>query len=224
MTDRYESLSRARARDLPADRRREGEQGDRGAARRSARARSKPTAPASWRSSTSTAPPRSSSTRSAAASSGEEPGWRWLPNDGLGPCLGTLVGTLFLIPMWCLSGHVVSANGSEVLHLRFIAAEKAHHSLTLLCRSLRVRRSGVPTPTGVDPRPRVDRARAVVVRGARKPLRQPADLPRPASSRSAVSRKRVIHLMQARPDGARAEAVPPARRAVTTMSRSHPIS
>ena len=63
----------ARARDLPADRRGEGEQGNRRTSCRSARAPSRPTAPASWRSSTSTAPPRSSSTPSAAASFGRSP-------------------------------------------------------------------------------------------------------------------------------------------------------
>lgn len=109
---------------------------------------------------------------------------------------------------------------AEPVRFRFIAAEKAHHGVTLLCRCLRVTRSGFyawarRTPSARaqrDGRPRVKvRAFHSGSHGRYGSPRIWKDL---VEDGEAVSRKRVVRLMQE--EGLRGRA--PKWFKVTTMS------
>jgi putative transposase len=106
------------------------------------------------------------------------------------------------------------------VRFRFIAAEKAHHPLSLLCRCLRVTRAGLyawrQRPESAHAR--TDRRLRVLVRTAFTESRQRYGSPRIhrdlVDQDQRVSRKRVVRLMQE--EGLQAR--PRKRFKVTTMS------
>jgi putative transposase len=106
------------------------------------------------------------------------------------------------------------------VRFRFIATEKAHHSLSLLCRCLRVTRSGFYAWRGrpESPRTQRDRQLKVLVRASFEASKQRYGSPRIhedlLEQQERVSRKRVIRLMQE--EGLKARV--PKRFTCTTMS------
>jgi len=106
------------------------------------------------------------------------------------------------------------------VRFRFIAAEKAHHPISLLCRCLRVTRSGFYAWQGrpESAHARGDRQLRVAVRAAFERSRQRYGSPRIhrdlGEQDLRVSRKRVVRLMQEEGLQARARK----RFKVTTMS------
>jgi putative transposase len=109
----------------------------------------------------------------------------------------------------------------------FIAAEKAHHSLTLLCRCMRVTRSGFYAWLGrpASAHAQRDQRLTVLVRASFEGSKGRYGSPRIhhdlIEQEEPVSRKRVIRLMQA--DGLKARARK--RFKQTTMSdHDHPIA
>jgi transposase InsO family protein len=107
------------------------------------------------------------------------------------------------------------------VRFQFIAAEKAHHSLTVLCRCLRVTRSGFYawTTRSESPRAQRDRQLKVLVRTSFTASKGRYGSPRIhrdllEDHQERVSRKRVIRLMQE--DGLKAR--PRKRFKRTTMS------
>ena len=107
------------------------------------------------------------------------------------------------------------------MRFQFIAAEKAHHALTLLCRCLRVTRSGFYawTTRSESPRAQRDRQLKVLVRTSFTASKGRYGSPRIhrdllEDHQERVSRKRVIRLMQE--DGLKAR--PRKRFKSTTMS------
>ena len=88
------------------------------------------------------------------------------------------------------------------VRFRFIAAEKAHHALSRLCRCLRVTRSGLYAwqRRPESPRTQRDRQLKVLVRASFEASKQRYGSPRIhedlLAQHERVSRKRVIRLMQ----------------------------
>ena len=88
------------------------------------------------------------------------------------------------------------------MRFRFIAAEKAHHALSRLCRCLRVTRSGLYAwqRRPESPRTQRDRQLKVLVRASFEASKQRYGSPRIhedlLAQHERVSRKRVIRLMQ----------------------------
>lgn len=88
------------------------------------------------------------------------------------------------------------------MRFRFIAAEKAHHSLTLLCRCLRVTRSGFYAWRGrpESARAQRDRKLKVLIQASFDASKQRYGSPRIhrdlIEQHECISRKRVIRLMQ----------------------------
>ena len=106
------------------------------------------------------------------------------------------------------------------MRFQFIAAERAHHSLSLLCRCLRVTRSGFYAwqERPEAPRGQRDRRLKVLIRASFEASKQRYGSPRIhrdlLERHERVSRKRVIRLMQE--EGLKART--PKRFTCTTMS------